>query len=265
MNEICKLPPRLYKYRPIDKFTSDIFCRRVLWFSRPDSFTDPYDCVPVLKVEIDEEGFRDHLISTWAANHPEWVQDELIAAVAREMEDNFPPTKDELDRFREEYRNRLRSVGVFSVSERADSVVMWSHYADGHRGICLELDPSVLPPTLGFHKTIYQENRPVINVFRDWKIANRLASGIKSREWKYECEWRLVLEANDNTPQFPCEIDLPEGMLTGVVLGERIEAGDKDRVIDWCNDVSERPAIYEATLDRALFQINRNAIKSNEE
>ena len=260
MNETTKPPPRLYKYRPVNKFTSDIFCRGVLWFSRPDSFNDPYDCVPILDVEIDEDGFRDHLTSTWAAENPDWSQEILVAAVDRQVQQGYPPDKEEVKQFKEDYVNRIRAVGVFSTSERDDSVVMWSHYAKEHRGICLELDTSVIPPEINFHKTIYQDERPFINMFKDWEIANRLASGIKSLEWEYECEWRIVLEANENTPTFPCEIDLPDRMLTGVILGEQIDPADRERVIAWCNISTQQPKIYQATLDPADFKIIRESI-----
>lgn len=261
MSETIKHPPSLYKYRPINKFTSDIFCRGVLWFSRPESFSDPYDCHPVIDMEIDKDGFRDHLSSTWSANHPEWSQEELAAAVERQVQQGYPLDEDEKNQFKEDYLERLRSIGVFPTCERADNVVMWSHYAENHRGICLEFDPSTMPQNIEFHKIKYRKKRQVINLFRDWKIANRLASGVKSLEWKYENEWRMVLEANEKTPSFPCEIDVPEGMITGVILGTRIEERDRERVIDWCHALSRRPTIYETTLDSHKFQINRWAIE----
>jgi hypothetical protein len=32
------------------------------------------------------------------------------------------------------------SVGIYCVSTNYDDVLMWSHYADSHKGICLEFD-----------------------------------------------------------------------------------------------------------------------------
>ena len=33
-----------------------------------------------------------------------------------------------------------RRFGVCALGERADSILMWSHYADEHAGICIEFD-----------------------------------------------------------------------------------------------------------------------------
>lgn len=258
------LPKRLYKFCPVDIFASDIFCRQVLWFSRPDSFNDPYDCLPILETKIDEEGYRNYLMTAWSELHQTSSPSELARNVEVQMEQSWPLNKASIDRFKEEYQQRLNSLGVFSTSERFDSVVMWSHYANKHKGICLELDPSTLSQNISFLKIKYLSERPVINLFIDYKNANQISVQVKNCEWKYEKEWRIVIATQDNTPQFPCEITLPEGMLTGVIMGERIKCAVRDRVIDWSQHLPTPPKLYKAKLDPDKFRINRvpeNSIK----
>lgn len=137
---------------------------------------------------------------------------------------------------------------------------MWSHYANGHRGICLELDPSAFSSNVSWWPVTYQEKRPIINLFRDHLEANQIASTVKNSEWRYEDEWRLTLESKGTTPPFPVEITLPDGAIVGVILGARIDASDRQRVIDWCNLLSDRPQIYEAHLDAEEFKMNRKLL-----
>src|SRR3954471_5525958 len=54
------------------------------------------------------------------------VEDYLKRMLAREV-------KVRLDQ-------ELGTRGVLSLSERWNSVLMWSHYADNHRGVCIEFD-----------------------------------------------------------------------------------------------------------------------------
>ncbi len=260
MNGTHTTPHRLYKYRQVDMFTSDIFCRGVLWFSRPSAFNDPYDCVPVFDTTVDREGFRQHLMSGWEETYPHWTPAELTEYVNMQVALSWPLNEARVERYKHDFKQRLESIGVFSASARNDSVLMWSHYADNHRGICLELDPSAVPPNVQFHRTQYQAKRPVINLFRDRREANRLAAGVKSCEWEYEQEWRLVLEKTKSTPPFPCEITLPEGMLKGVILGERIDDADRQRVQEWCSLLPVRPKIYQAGLDVSEFKVNRKPV-----
>lgn len=254
-------PLRLFKFRPINKFTSDIFCRGVLWFSRPDSFNDPCDCLPVFDWEASEADLRLHLLEAWGEENPTWTEGRLRAAVERAIAQEFPLRAERKSQVEREYQGRIARCGIFSTSERFDSIVMWSHYADQHRGICLELDTTALPANARFHKVQYRNERPRVNLIRDRRIANRVAAGTKSAEWQYEQEWRLALE---NGPvQFPTEITLPAKMVRGVILGVRIEPGDRDRVLDWCRSLPETPTIYQAQLDPSFFRVNRVVITSH--
>ena len=36
--------------------------------------------------------------------------------------------------------NYVNSLGIFCLSERSDDILMWSHYSNGHRGVCLQFN-----------------------------------------------------------------------------------------------------------------------------
>src|ERR1700690_3587064 len=94
---------------------------------------------------------------------------------------------------------------------------MWSHYADGHRGLCLEFDTIYLPfnDPQKLKKVIYSNDRPVLNPV-EFLIKDRIEITpliTKSKKWKYEKEWRLITR-NGNTA-----IEYNSRALTGIYFG----------------------------------------------
>lgn len=62
------------------------------------------------------------------------------------------------------YKILDQSFGVLCLSECPDDILLWSHYADSHRGLCLEFDvagqPTVFPR---LHKVKYAQEYPDIS------------------------------------------------------------------------------------------------------
>jgi hypothetical protein len=91
--------------------------------------------------------------------------------------------------------------GVLSLGEKWDCPLMWSHYGDKHRGLCIEYDmtnhvcPTLLPVS-------YRHPRSIkISSLVDWKIRKSTAARelifdtfflAKAPQWRYEKEWRAI-------------------------------------------------------------------------
>jgi hypothetical protein len=100
-----------------------------------------------------------------------------------------------------ELSDEFGSRGVLSLSKTWRSVLMWSHYANHHRGICIEFDTTdVSHPNLG--EVDYSSSRRIktTDLF-SWKIngseecAMRVFNTYfltKAGPWKYEKEWRDI-------------------------------------------------------------------------
>jgi hypothetical protein len=73
---------------------------------------------------------------------------------------------------------------------------MWSHYSDGHKGLCLEFDTKYFPfeDVSKIHRVIYQNRYPVLSpvafIIKDFFPFEPALT--KSRNWKYEKEWRIL-------------------------------------------------------------------------
>lgn len=188
---------KLYKYRAWDDYARAILERREFWASCPDQLNDPFEC----KVRFD-----DHI-----------SRDDFRGKIYR------------IDQFHAEYAQRVSKIGVISFSARWNSVVMWSHYADQHRGVCIEVDV----PTAGSvlcRPVRYERERPRINLFRDGASAHELAALVKNSDWSYEDEWRYTLEGSEQSGPLPCAVQFPEGWVTSVIVGARSAAKTRGEV-----------------------------------
>ena len=248
---------RLYKYRPLNCHTKAIFSEGELRFSTPVQLNDPFDCEPIFATEVDEEGFRTYVRTNLQLLKPNIDSSTLDAKVEKFVRGEYPPTPERLQRFKQDYVHRVRKLGIFSTSKRWESILMWSHYADRHRGICLELNPEVLPSHISVHRVHYLDERPVVNLFTDSQSANVRTACTKSRHWHYEHEWRLVLESNENTPEFPCNVDLPSGFITGVIFGACMPELDREKTLGWTELLSPVPQRYQAELDDRRYRITK--------
>ena len=183
----------LYIYRPANHFTEKIFQDERLWSSKPEQFNDPFDCDLEVTKGITEEdvmntvralhGHRDH----WPPEIVRFV-DSLF-----DKDGKFTPAE------RARVDNEIQAIiddnknsGVVCLSEVNDSILMWSHYAQNHTGLCIEFhrtpdsllgDPEFCTPVQ------YSSKYPVIDfgkmlLNRDGQTLNRADSsnvGIKSR------------------------------------------------------------------------------------
>ncbi|MEI0524603.1 DUF2971 domain-containing protein [Brachyspira murdochii] len=98
----------------------------------------------------------------------------------------------------EEYINNIR---ICSLSSTYDNFLMWSHYSNEHKGICIAYDVSNINK---YHNTIFKKVRYTSNIiFGDYEhvldnysliLESRFISlfYLKHKNWKYENEYRII-------------------------------------------------------------------------
>ena len=105
------------KYRAINKYTISSLVNSELYFASPETLNDPFDC----SVEI-----------------PKALEAAISLAKGA--------TKDLLIKLRNEgeyfgtIQDMLLRYGVCSFSTDETNPLLWSHYSDEHRGLCLMYD-----------------------------------------------------------------------------------------------------------------------------
>lgn len=95
---------------------------------------------------------------------------------------------------RETKKEMARDCGLLCFSLDWSNPVLWSHYADRHRGIALGFDVSehILKPV------VYRKTRPILKTISP-KVADWLLY-TKYHDWNYEREARMFTALNDRDP-----------------------------------------------------------------
>lgn len=119
-------------------------------------------------------------------------------------------------------------LGICSFSEVYDHELMWAHYADRFKGICVAYDLSALLTRLNnsvdFVRVFYDEKVPRLRHSSDASVmlAKRVLS-CKNYRWLYEREWRMF--ASQGIVAYG-EVSC----VTHIYLGSRISDQDRERV-----------------------------------
>ena len=190
----------IYRYIPLKREYLEAVCKHQLWMSLPTSFNDPFDC--------------DHDVQTDGTSHEERLR--LIEKIIGHDVDNDlrnhpdPKITEQLlkDYAADEFKKKMKSVGVCCFSRRWKSVAMWSHYADKHQGICLGYEKDSLTEKTGYlyDDVHYQKDPPDVHI-RD--IVDDFGGTMsrylftKKKVWEYEKEWRLVHLSGDDSTEWP--------------------------------------------------------------
>lgn len=127
--ESGRYPQILYKYRTVEqaKMVLENFS---FWFAKADTFNDPFDCSLSEVEKPSLEDARKHF--TRIGITPENIE-KSIKIYQRE-----PEKLSEL--ICEIKEKTIFNKGVLALSETKDDILMWSHYADYHKGVVIGLD-----------------------------------------------------------------------------------------------------------------------------
>jgi hypothetical protein len=160
--------------------------------------------------------------------------------------------------------NRVdQEIGVFCLSERNDSTLMWSHYADSHKGVCIQLGPvstmteELKQWVLNCHRVIYKEDNslPAIDgLFIDKEPEPghnaKLMFLHKNYDWHYEQEFRHI------TTRCPGTSRLPQGLIKGIIFGALTSDADKAQVREWVEEAGLDIAFQQAKLKERHYGLD---------
>lgn len=250
------LPTYLYKYKPIDKYSIDLIAKNEAYFPLPDEFNDPFDCSVVPNPVYSKEDVDRYIevIKGFGSDY---------ARAIREIEEKGPMEAffGKWEVYVEEYRKLTR---VFSLTERNDNPTMFSHYADGHKGMCLEFKYEAVPFFAQLDKVGYfsEDKYPSVRYFQnDGTETNRILDlahihyYTKSNDWNYEQEWRIVRQEDHEGECAHQKEKFPEHILTGIVFGYRSSKEDRDLVRELTKNRSHKLRLMRAVREKRSFKL----------
>ena len=245
---------RIYKYRSLSgpcgrQAIERALINNELYWQSPASFNDPFDCSPVLYFgdsRAQRAKFHKGATAKIHDNRP-----RIIRRLDRSVLDREPASKTE-DRLKAAWHEWLSDTAVACFSEVHDDPLMWAHYADSHRGVCLIFDEIATEQTQWFaFPIVYQEARPRVNLtlFNNPKIMEQ-GLLLKSNHWSYEREQRMI-----DWRGAPGYRKFPALSLKGIILGVRIDEKDEAFVSEL---LTKRPEVrmFRAQIDVTDFKLN---------
>jgi hypothetical protein len=255
----ASLPSRLFKYRAINDYTETIFTKQQLYFANPSSFNDPFDSgfYILCKGELNQEIISSQAIKHVRKAHPELSEEEKRMAadeVSAEILAKHHPEASCLfgQSLARDYNDR---AGVFCLAGTFTDILMWSHYANCHKGICLEFRTDIENSVFArAQPVVYADEYPhldlhtlVVNqTLRDaaaWMLT-------KSSQWSYEREWRVLDFENG-----PGVRTFPPPCLSAVILGCCISDKERDRVLDWIREFPVHVRVLQAKKSVTNFRL----------
>jgi Protein of unknown function (DUF2971) len=185
---------RLFHYQSYKRENLENTIRqRVIRFSRASGFNDPWDCKPSFFVPEDRRELERLVRYMQAASEkhtPEMASDEREARVKHYLDHPCELRSDLANASAEMWAQMDRRYRIYCLSARPDSQLMWGHYADHHRGVCLEFDVRTPDFSLAI-QVDYNASYPNFSLADDNDLS---PFHTKSSDWAYEQEYRLIAQ-----------------------------------------------------------------------
>lgn len=260
LRKYSKHPPRLYKYRgmrtnqQIDErargYLKDIIVGNNLWLSRCSDFNDPFEGSVAYEIPAGDVERRDALTRLMIRNGKNARDARSLISSAVIHDD--ARIRGIGDRAQAELISKL-GVCCFCATPR--NPISWAHYADEHRGVCLQFDVATDVAAFTSLQIEYNDNFPTASVFDD-SNQNVLCPFLrKSEDWTYEKEWRKF-----KTGQARAPMPFRPKALTGLFFGCRCPDEDREFVLDLIDQrVASgypRPGLFNVTKAPRRYRFN---------
>jgi Protein of unknown function (DUF2971) len=258
-----RIPDKLYKYRSLANETDKLritktFLDNEVYFSPRSEFNDPFDCQIPISWDVTEDEMERRLVEIYEGNphHPHHYDAKAYVKAMRERGEIRAAISGVGKHVQTSIFNKM---GVYCLSANRDSILMWSHYADGHKGICLEFADcgTGFINDGGAHPVGYPESElyPKLKITMHEKDLGLGLILTKSLGWKYESEWRM-LDFSGGIKIFPRQC------LTGVILGCEILTTNQAFVRELCLRRTTPMIIYRAVKSREKFTLEIEKLES---
>ncbi len=257
---------RIYKYLSSNsRSISSIFKHRQVYFSSPEDLNDPFECRPYFRMPSASE-FKSYMAEIGI---PPSERNKLKHKF-KERHSNKP------NEVKEEMHQATKTFGLFCATPHNNNLLMWSHYGEEHKGICLGFDVNLKESRLdgklidSFFGAIapvtYTDRYPVINVLKHHKFEQAFLKGdvremaefvspimlTKSHHWSYEDEIRCIVGPLQGG--FGVRSFYPE-RLKEAILGAKVEDDFRKEVVDLVHQYPSDIDLYESRLSESKYEL----------
>jgi len=155
----------------------------------------------------------------------------------------------------------FNNFGILSLTTKKDDIIMFSHYADKHTGICLEFDTTK-------DENIFKEKPFEVN-YRESVPSFQLKSFIHEKgnpkfiepifstkycSWHYEKEWRILYHVSSKNDH-RIEKYRPEA-LTGIIFGCESDDEIKNEIKEIVKFKNHKIILYQAYRKKEAYGLD---------
>jgi hypothetical protein len=263
----------IYKFYSVNDFALDALENNYLYCNHFTAFNDPFECWCQVNTGIpNHETERDrymNVIGVWGFT-PDRAEEalEYYYMYLEHFEE------DEID-----HQQYIDSARICCFSNNLSSLLMWSHYADGLRGFCIEFDPDQVtagdvkgsiinvhyaasPPVLetitlplANDITWHGEDEDVPGAIKHMNDFYRKMHASKPKEWKYEKEVRLIFSVDNNSTAGE-KYYYPPDAIRSVITGEKMSSVNRDNLKKIIKKIQPEAALATANRTRGDYKLS---------
>ncbi len=274
----------IFRYRNFNKNTRREVVNSEMWHSNIDGLNDPFEFPIVVnwdkKLHSKDKDTLAHYalkynflssleLSKMLIDHKNYGVDSIYRIIIENLERLVIGLND--------YINNLL---VCCFSKNMESPLMWSHYADGMRGVCIAYNRksienhenfNLLPVVYNTHPIKFNEDDiktiKVIDEFKSFDFKNSepiLTDGrlirLKSQKyffqkhinWEYEGEVRNIVDLNKRrNGQL---VSFPKSAINAIIIGYKISEHNANRILKFCK--KNHLSMFVAYPDKSNYKVD---------
>ena len=153
----------------------------------------------------------------------------------------------------------LHNAGASCFSETPEGILMWSHYADDHKGVCIGfpiqslMESFAAKPVNSFGECVllavrYQDAIPVWDMRRGDALGE--VAAIKASCWAYEREWRIFALNAANEKQ-----ELLRESFGQIIFGGRMDENEKAELARFARGRNPDIEILNAEISEEEYKV----------
>jgi hypothetical protein len=226
----------LHKFYTFNAHSLSVLINKKVWFSKPATLNDPFDIDIDFTYSISPSNFN-YMIKILKSQNG--ISNERLEEL-REIEQKIPDQNalNEMSRaMNKKFRDDRKKWGVFCMCESPKNILMWSHYADRHRGFCIQFARSPKNKLGNIEMTrpvSYGCEYPSPDPYTEngmERIYDELFF-TKAKGWEYEKEWRMLNEKGD------IELPIP-GDISSIIFGLNMPEPQRKTIKNILSDKQE--------------------------
>lgn len=237
---------------PLDRLRL-LFVEGKLYHPLPNQFNDPFECKPHFRwpeTAKEVQQIRKHLIKVARSEGKSRKEAEAVVAKSMTKEGFVQNT------IYGAVSRTLGEVRVCSFTSSKENLLFWAHYADSHRGFCVEYDATKLPISYAF-KVHYSMKYPEVKYPAPSDARGLKPLLIKSKEWAYEEEFRTIFvpEAYRQPKNDGTSLILSGNDMKNVYFGAFMEETHKKLLLELLNQGPFNPGVWQTKLSQSAFEL----------